>query len=445
MLNGPTWGWWTASRPLGSRSVGGRHPRPQSGGGPAPWDRSTASLLAVVDQAPDEPHRSGLIGGVVGRVAPVVMRQIDTNDLVDALDVNVIAASLDLDALLERIDIDQVAERLDLDALLKRLDIDEIAARLDLDALLLRIDVDRIADRLDLDALLLRIDVDQIADRLDLDALLDRIDVDQIAGRLDLEALIERIDMAKITAGASQDVAISGLDLVRRQIVRADATVDGIVGRVLRRRTDSRPEAPGHLSGVAADVVAAEADPHELQRRDVSGHYAGPVTRALSVLADVSAVFALNTVLVALTTFFLGTILDVDPSQEAVAVLTLSSLAVLFTAWFWLPVAFLGRTPAMALLGIAVVCRDGTVASGVRALVRALVLPVSLVVPVLFIGLVVGKERRTFHDLIAGTTVVYDWGAREAEQPVTIREQFSARVRRREIQRDPDAEPAVPG
>ncbi len=387
------------------------------------------------DPSSNTPHRPGLIGGVVGRVAPVVMRQIDTNDLVDALDVNVIAASLDLDALLERIDIDEVAARLDLDALLERIDVDDIAGRLDLDALLGRIDVDQIAARLDLDALLLRIDVDQIAGRLDLDALLERIDIDDIAGRLDLEALIERLDMAKLTAGASQDVAISGLDLVRRQIVRGDATVDGFVGRVLGRTPETRPEAPGRLSEVAAEMVAAQADRQDLQRRDVSGHYAGPLTRALSVIADVSAVVALNTLFVAVTTFLLGAIFDVDPSQEAVAILTLTSLAALFTAWFWIPVALLGRTPAMALLGIAVVRRDGTVVSGSRALVRTLVLPVSLIVPVLFIGLVVGKERRTFHDLIAGTTVVYDWGAREAEQPVTIREQFSARVRRREIQR----------
>ncbi len=304
-----------------------------------------------------------------------------------------------------------------------------------------RIDVDVIAARLDLDALLLRIDVDQIADRLDLDALLKRIDVDQIAGRLDLEALIERLDMAKLTAGAGQDVAISGLDLVRRQFVRGDATVDGFVSRVLRRTPQTRPEAPGRLSGTAAETAAA--DPHELQRRDVSGHYAGPVTRALSVLADVSAVFALNTLLVAAAGFLLTNIFGVDPSQETLGILTLSSLAVLFTVWFWIPVALLGRTPAMALLGIAVVRRDGTVASATRALVRTLVLPVSLIIPVLFIGLVVGRERRTFHDLVAGTTVVYDWGAREAEQPVTIREQFSARVRLREIQRDSSALNAV--
>jgi hypothetical protein len=31
---------------------------------------------------------------------------------------------------------------------------------------------------------------------------------------------------------------------------------------------------------------------------------------------------------------------------------------------------------------------------------------------------------------------VYDWGTREAEQPVTIREQLSARIRRRQLDRE---------
>ena len=47
------------------------------------------------------------------------------------------------------------------------------------------------------------------------------------------------------------------------------------------------------------------------------------------------------------------------------------------------------------------------------------------------LGMVLGRERRTLHDVAAGTVVVYDWGARQAEQPVTIREQLSARARRR--------------
>ncbi len=351
----------------------------------------------MVDSPSGEPHRPGLIGSVVGRVAPVVMRQIDTNDLVDALDVDVIAADLDLDALIERLDVNAIAARLDLDALVARLDVNEIA------------------------------------NRLDLDALLARIDVDEIAGRLDLDALMGRLDMAKLTAGASQEVAVSGLDLVRRQFVRMDATVDGVVGRVLRRRPGARPDAPGRLGERAADPPSGTADPHELQRRDVSGHYAGPVTRMTEVVADVAAVVTLNAAVVAVLAFLLGGILGVDPSPRATALLTLGSLATLFVAWFWIPVALFGRTPAMALLGVAVVRRDGGVATGGRALVRALVLPVSLLVPVLFLALVLDKERRTLHDLAAGTTVVYDWGAREAEQPVTIREQLSARVRRREL------------
>ena len=354
----------------------------------------------MADSAAGEPHRPGLIGGVVGRVAPVVMRQIDTNDLVDAIDVDVIAANLDLDALIARLDVNEIAGRLDLDALVARLDVNEIAGR------------------------------------LDLDALLARIDVDEIAGRLDLEALIGRLDMATLTAGAGQDVAASGLDLVRRQVVRVDATVDGVVDRVLRRRPGSRPDAPGRLAGAASGEGEEEAAPHELQRRDVSGHYAGPVTRVLSVVADVAAVVTLNAGLVAVIAFFVGSILGFEPSSRVTALLSLASLSLLFLAWFWLPVAFFGRTPAMALLGLAVVCRDGAVAGSGRAFVRALFLPVSLLVPVLFLGLVLDRERRTLHDAVAGTTVVYDWGAREAEQPVTIREQLSARVRRRELGAD---------
>ena len=349
------------------------------------------------------PNRPGLFGSVVGRVAPAVMRQINTNDLVDALDVDVIAADLDLDALLARIDVNAIAARLDLDALLARMDVDAIAAR------------------------------------LDLDALLERMDVDAIAARLDLDALVGRLDMAKLTAGAGQDVAVSGLDLVRRQIVRVDATVDGIVSRVLRRDPGSRPEAPGRLADDAVDPGGVAAQPHDLQRRDVSGHYAGPVSRLLTVVADVAAVVTLNAGFVAVVAFVLGSILDLDPSPRVAALLSLGSLATLFVAWFWIPVALLGRTPGMALLGVAVVCRDGGVAGGTRALVRALALPVSLFVPILFVGLALGRERRTFHDLVAGTTVVYDWGAREAEQPVTIREQLSARVRRRELERDTGA------
>jgi hypothetical protein len=37
-----------------------------------------------------------------------------------------------------------------------------------------------------------------------------------------------------------------------------------------------------------------------------------------------------------------------------------------------------------------------------------------------FLGIVVGRERRAFHGLIAASAVVYDWGERNAEMPTPI-------------------------
>ncbi|MEO1063554.1 MAG: RDD family protein [Actinomycetota bacterium] len=313
-------------------------------------------------------RRPSLLGRAVGAVAPAVLRQIDTNELVEAVDVNAIADDLDLDALLERLDVNQIANRLDLDALVDRLD------------------------------------VDRVAERLDVDALVDRLDVNEVAARL---------DMTSLTAGVTQDVAVSGVDLVRRQLVRADATVESVVGRVVRRDPAARPVAPGRL----VDASQPE-DVDELpQRRDVSGHYAGPVTRLLALAGDVLVAVGLQAVLAWVAWVFLGLVFDVDPSTGSTRWVGLFALGAAFVVYFWAPVALFGRTLAMTVLGLAVVRRDGGIASGRRSFVRAAVMPVSIVFPVLLLGMALGRERRTLYDAVSGTVEVYDWGAREAEQP----------------------------
>jgi uncharacterized RDD family membrane protein YckC len=305
------------------------------------------------------------------------------------------------------------------------LDINAVADRLDLDLLIQRLDVDAIAEQIDLDALVARMDVNAIADRLDLDLLLDR---------LDINALATQLDMARLTAGATQDVAVSGLDLVRRQVVRADATVEGVTDRLLRRSSGDRPDAPGHAAETADEEARVEnLNPEQLQRRDVSGNYAGPVTRLLALAGDLVGVVALQAVLGWAIYLFLDLIGEARGVSGFSAWVGFAALSLVFIAWFWIPVALFGRTLAMAVLGVAVVARDGGILGGRRALVRAVVLPVSIVIPLGLIGLVVGKERRTLHDVASGAVVIYDWGAREAEQPVTIREQLSARVRLQKI------------
>jgi uncharacterized RDD family membrane protein YckC len=69
----------------------------------------------------------------------------------------------------------------------------------------------------------------------------------------------------------------------------------------------------------------------------------------------------------------------------------------------------------MAMLGIQVVKADGTSLTPREATLRTLALPLSIVVFGLgFIGILVQRERRALHDLLAGTAVIYSWDARAA-------------------------------
>ena len=58
-----------------------------------------------------------------------------------------------------------------------------------------------------------------------------------------------------------------GLDLVRRQLVRLDATVDGVTDRILRRTTGDRPEAPAHLVETLEPALVAIGRPPRLCHR----------------------------------------------------------------------------------------------------------------------------------------------------------------------------------
>ena len=350
---------------------------------------------------PDEPvrgrRRGGVVGGVIGRVVPAVIDRVDMNELLEHIDLDAVAARLDLDALVERLDVDAVAARLDLDALIGRMDVDAVAAQ------------------------------------LDLDALVERLDVNAVAERLDLDDLMHRIDMARLTAGATQDVATSGLDLARRQLARGDATVDSITRRLLRRGTDDRPPGPPQLLPAVPDRPPAPVQ-DEPRRRTISGHYAGPVTRLAALAGDLFGALSLSGVLGGIV-FSVFSIFGVDTTSGSPRWLALAFGALWFLAWFWLPVALFGRTAGMGLAGIAVVGRDGSIVGARKSLVRALVLPLSLVFfPIAMIGPLVGRERRTFHDVAAGTVVVYDWGGREAEQPTSVRDLLDARIKRRRSQ-----------
>jgi uncharacterized RDD family membrane protein YckC len=83
-------------------------------------------------------------------------------------------------------------------------------------------------------------------------------------------------------------------------------------------------------------------------------------------------------------------------------------VAVIFVGWQFLYFAYSwaasGRTFGMAVLGIRVIRADGSDLDPRRAVVRALVFPLSFLLFGLgFLGILVRRDHRALHDLIAGT------------------------------------------
>jgi uncharacterized RDD family membrane protein YckC len=91
-----------------------------------------------------------------------------------------------------------------------------------------------------------------------------------------------------------------------------------------------------------------------------------------------------------------------------------------YYAYFW---TASGKTPGMALLGVQVVGQDGSTVGTRRGLVRTLAFPLSfLLLGLGFLGILLGRDRRALHDVIADTAVVYCWDAREARLRSLARE-----------------------
>jgi uncharacterized RDD family membrane protein YckC len=153
-------------------------------------------------------------------------------------------------------------------------------------------------------------------------------------------------------------------------------------------------------------------------RGEVTGHYAGPVSRLAAFVLDslviwlafLMAIFGLD---VALNLVFDVDITTTSWDQTLLGVLLFITWAFLY---FWVGFAIAGRTIGMGIVGIGVLTGEGATISGRDALIRTLVFPFSFLVFGLgFLGIFISPTRRAMHDAAAGTVVVYGWGDRPAE------------------------------
>jgi uncharacterized RDD family membrane protein YckC len=153
------------------------------------------------------------------------------------------------------------------------------------------------------------------------------------------------------------------------------------------------------------------------------GHYAGSVSRLLAYVIDLvvsSGLFALGLAAASLVAQVV-THHPVSWNRTNIVV------AVIYVAWeffyFGYSWAASGRTFGMAVLGVRVVRADGEGLDPWRGVLRAVVFPLSFLLCGLgFLGILVQREHRALHDLIAGSAVIYAWDARAARLRFLARE-----------------------
>jgi uncharacterized RDD family membrane protein YckC len=415
------------------------------------------------------PGVRGRISQLAGSLSNRVLEEVDADAVLEHVDVDALLARIDVDALIARTDIDALMARIDVDALVARVDVDGLVARVDVDALVARVDVDALVARTDLEALIARVDpntllersdVDRLLDRVDVDRLLDRIDVHRLLDRIDVHRLLDRVDLDRVVAGVDVDavvarvdleralagvdlealvrqagipelvaestgqVAGSALDLGRRLLVGLDVGFSRFLHRLTRRDPDALPAGPPTLvADGRARIQAPDPDAARAKARfEVSGFYAGPLSRISAFAGDVAVATSAFTAGVAAVSWVLATLFGagLPPPEDGRVLWPVAYVVWLFLYWT-VSSALVGRTPIMALAGLRIVSRDGTPLRPRNALVRTVILPLSLL---LFgVGgawMVVDRERRALHDLLAGSAVVYDWGGRPAQLPTPL-------------------------
>ncbi len=165
------------------------------------------------------------------------------------------------------------------------------------------------------------------------------------------------------------------------------------------------------------------------QRLTVTGHYAGAVSRAVAASLDIVIVIGSFTAAVAgidlLSKVVFGVSIAAAPAGPGGVVA--------LVGWAFVYVygghAIAGRTVGKGIVGLRVVGADGAALTGRQALARTLAFPLSgLVFGLGFAMIIVQREHRALHDLVARTAVVYDWGGRQAEVPGPLSDFLSRRA-----------------
>lgn len=164
-------------------------------------------------------------------------------------------------------------------------------------------------------------------------------------------------------------------------------------------------------------------------RLEVTGHYAGPVTRAAGAALDIAIVLGLFTAGVAGLGLLLRVVFGASITEDPTGPISVIAMVMWAFVYVFTSLTVAGRTVGKAIVGLRVVNDDGTTLTVRHALWRTLAFPLSgLIFGLGFALILVDREHRALHDFIARTAVVYDWGDRPAELPGPLSEFVTRRA-----------------
>jgi uncharacterized RDD family membrane protein YckC len=309
---------------------------------------------------------------------------------------------------------ERVLDIVDPNVVLDHVDVDLLLDRIDVNALLDRVEINQLLDRVDINELLDKVDLNQLLDKVDVDALLGRADIDALMERVDIKALVERAGIPAIVAESTTHLTGSALDLFRRPLVGLDEVIFRGANRVIGRDPREFPQGPAELVTWVDDRVDEKTGVK-------TGRYAGPLTRLLAAIIDGFFLTVSFTLIVGGLEFIIQLFAPGYelPSDRGLAyAITLAAWGLVYLV---ASVAIFGKTVGKAVLGLRVVTWEGNPGLHKKEpLMRALTFPLSFILALGLFGIVWGRERRAWHDHLAGTAVVYDWGSRTASLPTPL-------------------------
>lgn len=171
--------------------------------------------------------------------------------------------------------------------------------------------------------------------------------------------------------------------------------------------THASTRAPDSYSATVSSETATYAD-------DSVWEYAPRRARVLAFLIDQLLLFSFFFTLVAVASFEIFLTSDygeVDPPERAsiAGISIVAAIVPLWALYYVLTWRLAGRSLGQFVMGLRVVRRDGAPIGLGRAVVRMVALAISaMTLHLLAITMLFTQERRTTHDVIAGTVVVSD-------------------------------------